>query len=231
MPSTGLVALLADGKSPVGLPSVGVAVAYSSFAAAMLWVYHVIADQSLSGILTLSVMIQCLSFVLVGLKVSSTRSAAGISARTLGLDALSLCCRLSSTLFRDGYLPVDKSGDWVYQAVDLCTLSMVAYLLWQTLSVRRSSYQQSSDTCSVWPLLLGAFVMAALFHADMNHSFVFDCLWTMGLFLDAIAMIPQLWLITKNEGTVEALTSHYIATTVVSRLLSGYFWYLVMDDI
>merc|ERR1719316_523477 len=143
----------AEGKSPVGLPSVGVAVAYVSFAAAGLWVYHVIADQSLSGMLTLSAMIQCLSFVLVGLKVSSTRSAAGISARTLGLSALSLCCRLSSTLFFDGYLPVDASGDWAYQAADLCSLSMVAYLLWQTLSVRRSSYQESSDTCGVWGLL------------------------------------------------------------------------------
>jgi hypothetical protein len=176
-------------------------------------------------------MIQCLSFVLVGLKVSSTRSAAGISARTLGLSALSLCCRLSSTLLRDGYLPVDASGDWVYQAVDLCSLSMVAYLLRQTLSVRRSSYQESSDTCGVWGLILGALCMAALFHADMNRSFFFDCLWTMGLFLDAIAMVPQLWLITKTGGTVEALTSHYIATTLVSRLLSGYFWYLNFEHV
>jgi len=167
----------------------------------------------------------------VGVKVANTRSAAGISARTLGVYALSLCCRLCSTLFRDGYLPVDASGDWAYQAADLCSLSMVAYLLWQTLSVRRSSYQESSDTCAVWGLVLGAFCMAALFHADMNRSFVFDCLWTMGLFLDAIAMVPQLWLITKNGGTVEAMTSHYIATTLVSRLLSAYFWYLNMEHI
>lgn len=222
--------LFESGKSMAGRQSPGVLVAYIAFAGAGWWVYHVVAEQSLSGILTLAVMIQCLSFVLLGLKVASTRSAAGISARTLGIDALSISCRLSSTLWLDGYLPVDASGDFIYQAADLGSLTIVGYLLWQVLVVRRGSYQESSDSCTVWILLVVALVLSCLFHADQNHYPLFDILWTFGLFLDAIAMIPQVWLIAKSGGAVEALTSHYIATNAVSRLLGAAFWYIVMDD-
>lgn len=224
-------ALLARGKSMARQPSLGVFLAYSIFTSLGLWVYHAIAEQSISGILTLSVMIQCLSFVLLALKISSTSSASGVSARTLGIDALSLCCRLSSTLWLEGYLPVDASGDWVYQVADLCSLAVVGYLLWQVLVVRRGSYQESSDTCTCWIPVVVAFVLSCLFHADMDHYPLFDTLWTFGLFLDAIAMIPQLWLIAKSGGVVEAVTSHYIAMMALSRLLSATFWYLAMDSV
>merc|ERR1719199_715487 len=50
-------------------------------------------------------MIQCLALVLLGLQIMSTGSAAGISAKGLALDAFALCCRLSSTLWLNGYLP------------------------------------------------------------------------------------------------------------------------------
>ena len=38
---------------------------------------------------------------------------------------LVFCFRLSSTLVRQGYLPVDRSGDFVYQLADLFSLYSV----------------------------------------------------------------------------------------------------------
>merc|ERR1719506_3335602 len=67
-------------------------------------------------------MIQCLALALLSLQMISTGSASGISARALSLDAIALCCRLSSTLWLNGYLPVDASGDHVFQIVDICSL-------------------------------------------------------------------------------------------------------------
>merc|ERR1719352_1837673 len=74
-------------------------------------------------------MVQCLAVVLLGLQMLSTGSASGISAKALSLDALALCCRLSSTLWLNGYLPVDASGDHVYQIVDIVSLAIIAWLL------------------------------------------------------------------------------------------------------
>jgi len=87
-----------------------VVAAYALFLLGAVSVWHLVADGAFSSILTVSVMIQCLSLVLLGLQLSSAGSAAGISAQTLLLDALALCCRLSSTLWLNGYLPVDATG-------------------------------------------------------------------------------------------------------------------------
>merc|ERR1719352_1052043 len=80
-------------------------------------------------------MVQCLSVVLLGLQMVTTGSATGISAKALSLDALALCCRLSSTLWLNGYLPVDASGDYIYQIIDICSLCVVGWLLHQVLVV------------------------------------------------------------------------------------------------
>merc|ERR1719157_328157 len=104
-------------------------------------VWHLVADGAFSSVITLSGMVQCLGIVLLALQVLSTGSASGISAKALSLDALALCCRLSSTLWLNGYLPVDASGDHVYQIIDICSLCVVVWLLHQVLVVKRHTYQ------------------------------------------------------------------------------------------
>jgi len=211
--------------------SARVALAYSVFGGCSLWVYHVIAEGELTALLTVSVVLQCLSFVLLSLQVTTSSSAAGISARTLALHAVSICCRLSSTLWLNGYLPSDASGDWIYQAADLGSLAMIIFLLRQVVVVHRNTYQFNADTFGVKNLVVGAIILAILLHPDLNHKPLFDALWSMGLFIDSVAMFPQLWLIANNGGAVEAMTSHHIATMACSRLLACTFWYLAREDV
>merc|ERR1719276_654566 len=52
-----------------------------------------------------------------------------------------------------------------------------------------------------------------------------------GLFMGILAVLPQLWMISRGSGRVEALTSHYIAAMAVSRLLSGAFMWHARFDI
>merc|ERR1719498_1932421 len=89
--------------------------AFACCIAGCVFVYHFMADQAFSSVLTMSVFAQCLSYTLIGMQISSSRSVAGISGRTMMLQATMLCLRLTSTLFMDGYLPLDKTGDMVYQ--------------------------------------------------------------------------------------------------------------------
>merc|ERR1719476_460252 len=105
-------------------------------------------------------MMQCLAFALLGLQVMAAGSVKGISARALALDALAIVCRLSSTTWLHGYLPVDASGDWFYQAIDVCSLLLVLWLLRQVLVEHRSSYEAKEDSFPVLPMTLGAIVLA-----------------------------------------------------------------------
>jgi len=91
--------------------------------------------------------------------------------------------------------------------------------------------RMKQDTFPATPVVLACLVLAAIFHADMNARPVFDTLWMAGLFISAVAVLPQLWLISKTGGKVEPLTSHYIAAMAISRALSGVFMWHARFDI
>jgi len=213
------------------LPSSQVLCAYGLFTLGAGTVWHLVADGAFSSILTLSVMLQCFAVVLLALQVVSTGSAAGVSARSLLLNAVSLGCRLSSTLWLNGYLPVDASGDWVFQAVDICSLALVIWLLHHVVVDKKHSYQAEEDNLPILPMLLGSFFFAFVLHANMNSRPVFDSLWMASLFLGTVSVLPQLWLITHTGGRVEALTSHHIAAMAASRALAGMFMWHARGDI
>jgi len=218
-----MLAFKALSAMPKEAPPTQVMVAYGLFLTSAFGVYHFIANGEYSAIITLAVMMQCLGFGLLALQVALTGQCTGISACALILDALALCFRLSNTLWLQGYLPVDASGDWVFQVVDITSFLLVSWLLKQVFFEKRSSYQKEEDTFPTFPAVLVCLLLAGIFHSDMNDRPVFDTLWMAGLFVSAVAVLPQMWLITKTGGKVQALTAHYIAAMAVSRALSGLF--------
>ena len=40
-------------------------------------------------------------------------------------------------------------------------------------------------------------------HADLNRSFLYDTIWAASTNLDTVAMLPQLWMMTRIGGEVE----------------------------
>ena len=58
------------------------------------------------------------AFLLLTIKVTSQNSAAGVSSRSLEMWLLTLFTRMSSTLIKRGYLPEDRTGDYLYQVPD-----------------------------------------------------------------------------------------------------------------
>jgi hypothetical protein len=205
--------------------------AYAVFAFSALVVYHLIADGAISSTLTMSAMVHCLGAIFLCMQVLTTGTAAGISAKSLMLDAIAICFRLSSTLQAEGYLPVDKSGDHLFQLADCCSLGITMWLLHRVLVVQRSTYQASEDTFRVTPMVLVSLMLAIILHPDMDDNPFLDTLWMTGLFTAVVAVMPQLWLIMKTGGHAEALTSHYIAALALSRVLSGIFMWAAREDI
>merc|ERR1740138_1808184 len=182
-------------------------------------------DLGMSTFLTLAVGIQCFGYTCLRLKISQQRRVAGISAQTLILQAASCGLRLCSTTWLNGYIPVDGTGDWLYQALDVFALVILLDIIYCIFKSHRSTYQEEHDNIKVEYIGLGCFVLAVLVHPDLNNRPVFDTLWTTALYIDVVAMAPQLVLISKIRGEVEALTSHFVSATAISRLTSLIFWY------
>merc|ERR1719240_2618222 len=182
-------------------------------------------DVGVSPCITLCVAIQCFAYTCLRLKISQQKSVAGISAQTLILQALSFALRLCSTTWLQGYIPVDGTGDWLYQALDVFALVILLNTIYCIFKSHRSTYQEEHDYINVEYIGLSCFVLAVLVHPDLNNRPVFDTLWTTALYIDVVAMAPQLVLISKIRGEVEALTAHFVSATAISRLVSLIFWY------
>jgi len=205
--------------------------AYAIFAAVAFAVYQFVAARQYSSVITLSAVVQCLGLTLLCIQVLSSKSASGISASALKLDAFAIGFRLSSTTWLNGYLPVDKSGDHVYQILDAISLVLILFLLHRVLVVLRSTYDASADSLRIQPLVLVSLALAALLHGNMDASPLFDTLWMTGLFCGVVAVMPHFWLIVQTGGQVDPMTCHYIAAMALSRVLSGLFMWEARYDI
>jgi len=208
-----------------------VALVYAMFFAVGLFVFHVVAEGEFSGVLTLSAMTQCLAYVLLVIQIVYTGSATGISARCLALDAMALCCRLSSTTWLLGYLPADASGDYVYQLTDIFSLLAIMWLLYQMLIAKRHIYDEYEDNFPAAPLAILSLVCGAIFHADLNSRPLFDALWMTSIFVSVLSAMPQLSLISRAGGLKEALTTHHVAALAVSRIMSGLIMWGQREDL
>merc|ERR1719463_780297 len=116
-----------------------VTASYTTFAAGATVVYALLSD-GLSSLLTLSVGLQALGFMLLVLKVKGQSSVSGISSSMLAMYTVTLIMRLSSTLWLNGYLPADSTGDWAYQCLELLSLGLAGWLVQHVATVRKVTY-------------------------------------------------------------------------------------------
>ncbi|KAL7066189.1 hypothetical protein ACR3K2_33560 [Cryptosporidium serpentis] len=195
-----------------------------AFGLILLVGYKYFSDGSFSAILTLSSAFQCFAFLLLTLKVNTQCTISGISLKSQMLYTIALISRLSSTLFFNGYLPVDRSGDWVYQAADIISLGLSLLLIFWGYTKYKYQYKYDQDKFIIWIPIIFGLILAIIIHPDLNSYFPADFAWTFALYIETIAMLPQLVLMTKIGGEVETLTSHYIASLAVSKCLSFVFW-------
>jgi len=197
---------------------------YLIFAVMITVSSQLLSDRLFSSLITLGAAFQCLGFILLRLKVRKQRGVQGISVNSLQLYAVALSCRLFSTLQYNGYLPVDRSGDWLYQLVDMASLGVVCSLIHAMRTKHQDSYNFEADTCGVKWFLIGAAVLSFWVHPQLNNRKIPDMAWTYALYIETVAMIPQLWMLTKLGGEVESLASHYIACIFIARVLMMCFW-------
>jgi len=168
--------------------------------------------------------LQLLGFLSLCLKVHGTKSVAGLSSQSLVLFAISLSFRLLSTTVHDGYLPVDSSGDLMYQLVDAGTLSCVAYLLYATHKTYGHVYQEEYDTFPLIPILAPCAIGACFFHGELNHDELFDIIWAFSLNVETFWLLPQLCMLVKVGGLVDSTTAHFVANTFLACVFRFAFW-------
>lgn len=68
------------------------------------------------------------------------------------------------------------------------------------------TYERNHDTFRIEFLIAPSALLALL----IRHEFTFlEILWTFSIYLEAVAILPQLFLVSKT-GEAETITSHYL---------------------
>lgn len=168
--------------------------------------------------------LQFLGYVALCFKARGTKSVNGLSSQSLVLVAVSHAARLTATSLYEGYLPVDSSGDLMYQLVDGCTLLCVLYLLYATHKTYVDSYQEECDTFPILPLVSTCGVLAYFFHGRLNRCELFDTIWAFSLNIETFQLVPQLYMMVKVGGFVDRATAHFVANTFLACVFRTAFW-------
>jgi len=197
---------------------------YMLFTFLWLAVWHKVSQKDFSAIITCAALVQCASFVVLSMRVRATKSVSGLSAKTIQMYVLFLCVRLCSTTLKRGYIPVDRSGHYFYQFMDFCSALFAMHLLYCCHKSYQHSYQEEHDSLPMLPLVVPAVIMACLVHGDFNRSFFFDTVWFSSLNLETVALVPQLWMMSKIGGKVSTISAQFIAANVASKVMTVTFW-------
>ena len=97
-----------------------------------------------------------------------------------------------------GYLPVDASGDYVYKLFELFSLIFCALILNRMKHSLTRQSQESLEVMKWYYMTPPMFILAYFIHPGLNYFSPLDILWTFGLYLESVALLPQVLLFQKR---------------------------------
>lgn len=181
---------------------------------------------ALDYVLTLSASLQSLAFALLVLEAGSG-CAEGISEKALWGFFVAHVARLSTTMWGPGYTPEDNSSDvYLYQILELVGVLLLGFYLLKLGSMR--SMRDVGQTYERWSVLAGmvgvSFVAAYLTKSTGHNDWFADFSWMFSVWLEALALGPQVMLLCSSAVQVEDGAMHFVALSLAASLAFGYFW-------
>ncbi|KRG03713.1 uncharacterized protein Dmoj_GI20444, isoform C [Drosophila mojavensis] len=138
------------------------------------------------------------AIIILLLKIWKTRSCAGISGKSQILFAV-----VYLTRYLDLFTTYVSLYNSVMKVLFLATSGATVYLMYVKF---KATYDHNHDSFRIEFLL----IPCALLSLVINHDFtVMEVLWTFSIYLESVAILPQLFLVSKT-GEAESITSHYL---------------------
>ena len=173
-----------------------------------------------------------LAIVLLLMKIWKTRSCAGISGKsqilflvvfvTRYLDLLTSFISLYNTVMKIFFIGSAAGTVYLmYHKFKVCrNLIINVDFKFSCNSFIQATYDGNHDTFRI-EFLLGPCLLLGLI---INHEFsVMEILWTFSIYLESVAILPQLFMVSKT-GEAETIPSHYLFALGSYRALYIFNW-------
>ena len=119
--------------------------------------------------------------------------------------------------------------NWFLKILFIGCSSAIVYFM-RFGAPQRATYNAELDSFPM-QYLIGPCALCGLL-VNQDHYSLFEMVWAFSIYLEAVAILPQLFLLQK-QGEVENLTSHYVAALGAYRALYLVNWiyrYMTEDD-
>ncbi|GMI12844.1 hypothetical protein TrVE_jg13535 [Triparma verrucosa] len=207
---------------------------WSTYLLLLLSTLLLFSSYDFSVLLTFGSLTRTFSFIILLSHLLTTKSSDGISLKTLHIYILVYAFRLISLTLHHGYLPYDKTGDWLYHWVEVGGLAAAGGCAGMVVRRFKNTYNSSLDTFGNHPptlpphfgilyLIVPCLLMAVLVHPQLNSSFVSDTSWAFSMYLESVAVLPQLFMFQKSPSVSLGMGNTIIFMTL-SRTMDGVFW-------
>lgn len=196
---------------------------WGGFGAAVITIFWVFSSGDFSFLLTLSSLVSMFSFLMVAMAIEQSKSVNGISLKMMECYILVFFCRLCAIIPFEGYLPFDKSGDWLYQVCEAFGLCLAGSIVYCCRVQYPSTYNAETDKMNHLWLIGPTALIALILHPHLNNFLLSDIAWAFALYLESVTVLPQLSMFI-SEGKTQTHTAHFLAAQAMSRLMSFIFW-------
>lgn len=199
-------------------------VLYTCFLMIGTWLYHNMggsfmkaSKEDLMGYA--SAVAEAFGLLVLRRKIQRQDSVKGISGMTMVMYTLVYALR--ELVMLPGITSVDE---WAVWNLSFPSLAIVFDVLRSVFVTYRKSYQEELDILKAKWLIPSCIIFAAILHPSLNEGPWSSFFWTSCLYLDVMALMPQIVMMSQGGGTVEAPICHFVAATAVSRMVDLWFW-------
>ncbi|CAD6233399.1 GSCOCG00007174001-RA-CDS [Cotesia congregata] len=153
-----------------------------------------------------------LAIIILLLKIWNTRSCAGISGKSQILFAI-----VYTTRYLDLVTTYISAYNTFMKVIFIGASYATIFLMYAKF---KATYDHNHDSFRIEFLILPTIILAVF----INHEFtILEILWTFSIYLESVAILPQLFLVSKT-GEAESITSHYLFALGSYRGLYIFNW-------
>lgn len=160
-------------------------------------------------------LLHLLSFVIIIYKIHRDKKCSGVSAKTQEIYLIVFCAR-----YTDLFFVYISAYNTIMKILFILVTLYILFLMHFQAPYKNTYNRKTEDDFPHIYLIPFALLMTFLIHRRFTW---WDMQWSFSLWLESVAVFPQITILAKNNG-VESFTAHYLAALGSYRFFYILLW-------
>jgi len=204
--------------------------AYALFLVACFGMYSVLGGNLFHGttwrnrVAYVSCCLEGFGLVSLLKKIRIRGHVQGLSGMSMAMFALTYTMR-EVEAFCIATVHWHNLNDIFLEVLQISSMVLSLMVLWAVFITYRTSYERDLDVLKVQYLIPGCLMLSLVLHPEFRRGSTYSMSWAASFYVDVLALLPQVVMMQRGDGIVEAPIAHFVAATAVSRTFDLLFWY------